>query len=76
MIKRVQLIFIKELAALFIPNKRILLPGVPQAFDNPQIFIGNAVAQSMIGMLGAGEVFRIIPSAVQNDLKNAGSIFH
>ena len=57
MIKRVQLIFIKELAALFITNKRVLLPGVPQAFDNLQIFIGNTVAQRMIGMLGAGEVF-------------------
>ena len=57
MIKRVQLVFIKELAALFITNKCVLLPGVPQAFDNLQIFIGNTVAQRMIGMLGAGEVF-------------------
>ena len=57
-IKSMQFRRIKELSALFIADKGIPFPGIPQPLHHVEILIGNAVAQRMLRVFFAGEVLR------------------
>ena len=57
-IERMQFGRVKKLTALFVADKRVAFPGIPQPFHHVEILIGNAIAQRVFGVFFAGKVLR------------------
>ncbi len=56
MVQRMQLVRGEKFAAVLVIGEGVVFPGVPQALDHIQVFLGDAIAHGMGWVLGFTEV--------------------